>query len=66
LWNLFQLEIMVCIAVGVRGAVGEKVMALPDFGRSVNPTSIRGADYSHITGLPLPPIFFKPSYGPGM
>ena len=32
-------------AVKARGAVG--AMASPDFGRSVNPISIRGVDYAH-------------------
>jgi hypothetical protein len=44
-------------AVGAGGARG--AMASPDFGRSVNPISTRGADYTHhITTVPPPQLDF--------
>ena len=46
----------------VPGGSGD-AMAPPDFGRSINPISTRGADYAQhiITGTPR---IFRPSYGP--
>ena len=38
-------------------------MAPPDFGRSVNPISTRGADYADHISTCTPRIFI-PSYGP--
>ena len=44
---------------GGRGGVrGEGTHVPPDFGRSVNPISTRGADYAHqISTFPPPPDF---------
>ena len=36
----------------------------PDFGRSVNPTSTREADYAHQITICSPPPIFRPSYDP--
>ena len=42
---------------------GEGPIAPSEFGRSVKPISIMGADYAHHF-TPPPPRIFRPSYGP--
>ena len=39
-------------------------MALPDFGRSVNPISTRGANYAHHIITAPTPLDFRRPYGP--